>query len=763
MGNSASSSIPLGSVLRLDDIEVRVKSLLGTGAFGEVFKCTDSGGATLVLKRMKIPLDNEEGTLLASRELALLSSLPASPYLVGALRTNESEETSREGQIFRCYDILMNFYSAGSLFDDLSARHKARIPYTEAEILHIFDGLSQAITLLHNNKGLAHWDIKPENLLMREGDLSVALCDFGSCSRDTVVDSTRISALEDKVDKTTTLAYRSPEHCDLRSVRSVGRPADIWAIGILLYKLAYFKTPFEDSSGVVSKMGILSSTLVFPPPSSSSSSYSSGFQALIKAALIRDPIKRPTIGELTSIAKALPTWATAPSHPVAVYSSPSSLPKVPLRPMGGSREGGVTVSTPPNPGTHRTLEVAHERLLQLMGKKEERWVLKATSSGEGEGAPKAKYYRKLVVRLWEESGRGAAKTVFTLLSSRLSAVVKGGGDLGSGVKCVILVLRLLQGGPPLHTLVPCQEALSTPLSALRGVGAARRGDLPSFCGLLADLAYSKLAVFNGGGGVLLHAGSRYGIDEVEGVMRQEGGGEPGSGSFPPSPALLRNSTDSSNNLRVYWEGEGGQMQRGCARALLGLLGKAVGLGEEVERVESTPFIGAVPMLVEECWLLLQAIVLLLAVSDNKEGSGGKGRGGGGGAEGEEERRCNDLIPPLLRFFAFASRLTTRPSTAIAMQSQFYVPPPPAPDHPLPFTTKTGCDLAFVNSMGLFGGERGREGGGGGGGDGGGREGEEREGDEDEDEVEDEVGEEANTKAVVGKKKEDRDDILWGGV
>ena len=55
-----------------------------------------------------------------------------------------------------------------------------------------------------------------------------------------------IQALEADLNKTTTLQYRAPEMCDVWSRKGVGLPADIWALGVFLYKLCYYTTPFEE-------------------------------------------------------------------------------------------------------------------------------------------------------------------------------------------------------------------------------------------------------------------------------------------------------------------------------------------------------------------------------------------------------------------------------------------------------------------------------------------------------------------------------------
>lgn len=70
-----------------------------------------------------------------------------------------------------------------------------------------------------------------------------------------------IQALENDLNRTTTLQYRSPEMLDVWARKHVGLPADIWALGVFLYKLCYYTTPFEPH-GVLAIQNV---TYSFPP------------------------------------------------------------------------------------------------------------------------------------------------------------------------------------------------------------------------------------------------------------------------------------------------------------------------------------------------------------------------------------------------------------------------------------------------------------------------------------------------------------------
>jgi len=82
---------------------------------------------------------------------------------------------------------------------------------------------------------------------------------------------------------------------DLYLGHEVGPKVDVWALGILLFALACFKTPFEDPGGNVEKMGILSGTVRFP---TTRFPYSEGFKQVIMRCLDINPTSRPSVIQL---------------------------------------------------------------------------------------------------------------------------------------------------------------------------------------------------------------------------------------------------------------------------------------------------------------------------------------------------------------------------------------------------------------------------------------------------------------------------------
>eukprot|EP00026_Physarum_polycephalum_P001022 Phypoly_transcript_01023.p1 GENE.Phypoly_transcript_01023~~Phypoly_transcript_01023.p1 ORF type:complete len:1007 (+),score=234.56 Phypoly_transcript_01023:451-3021(+) len=136
---------------------------------------------------------------------------------------------------------------------------------------------------------MAHRDLKVENVLLDEHTGVFKLCDFGSVTTKVIRPSNKheISAAEEEIQKHTTLQYRAPEMIDLYQHRLISEKVDIWALGCVLYKLAFYTTPFEDAG----TLQILNVDYTIP----ADSKYSPNLHNLIRKMLNADPDARPDI------------------------------------------------------------------------------------------------------------------------------------------------------------------------------------------------------------------------------------------------------------------------------------------------------------------------------------------------------------------------------------------------------------------------------------------------------------------------------------
>lgn len=196
--------------------------------------------------------------------------------------------------------ILMEYCSGGGLLDLLNSRLRNRL--TEKEILEVFSDICLGVAAMHHlDPPIAHRDLKIENILITApADSSkrptYKLCDFGSAkpilSRRAPRSMDELKRLEADLNRSTTLPYRPPEMVDVYQRRVIDEKADIWALGVLLYKLCYYTTPFEENGG--GPLAILNVKYRFP----SSPPYSDRVKGLIASLLVDPSSNRPSIDDL---------------------------------------------------------------------------------------------------------------------------------------------------------------------------------------------------------------------------------------------------------------------------------------------------------------------------------------------------------------------------------------------------------------------------------------------------------------------------------
>jgi AP2-associated kinase len=251
----------------------------GEGGFSFVYKVVDSQQRAYALKRML--LADKKAQDAAQREVDFLRQLKHRAIV----ELVTSQVNSREAL------LVFEYCAGGSVYSLIEQRLSQRRPLTEPEIWSIYHAACEAVECLHSQEPpIIHRDLKVENLLI--SDHGVVLCDFGSAT--TKVWNPNLSAserryAEDDINNNTTMSYRSPEMADLYSGHKITEKSDVWALGVLLYRLAYFEPPWETDSS----LGILNCKYRIPHQN-----FSENVPAVIKMLLVLDPTKRPDIYHL---------------------------------------------------------------------------------------------------------------------------------------------------------------------------------------------------------------------------------------------------------------------------------------------------------------------------------------------------------------------------------------------------------------------------------------------------------------------------------
>ncbi|KAG6830894.1 hypothetical protein H0H92_014045 [Tricholoma furcatifolium] len=339
-----------GQSIVVNKYTVQVERYLSQGGFAHVYlvrTATPVYNTTHhVLKRIAVA--NEAMLKEVKKEVDVMRLLKGHPNIVHLIDAAWQQTPNGMYEVF----ILMEFCPGGGIIDMMNRRLRERL--TEAEILQIFVDVCEGVAYMHNLRpALLHRDLKVENIL-QSTSTSYKLCDFGSATTVSRPPATtqEIRALEADLNRHTTLQYRAPEMVDVYSRRPVDEKSDVWALGVLLYKLCYYTTPFEEHG----QLAILNVQYKIPPYPV----YSNQMNQLIASMLQEHGVRRPSVFEiLTHVHRlrgtksrfkyTIPTnQPLSPRHPTASQSSPSPTVRSDL--MAVPQPNRVTMSVSPSRG-----------------------------------------------------------------------------------------------------------------------------------------------------------------------------------------------------------------------------------------------------------------------------------------------------------------------------------------------------------------------------------------------------------------------------
>ena len=246
---------------------------LGRGAMGVVYHATQTGLNRPVALKMLLgggfaDAEARARFLLEAESVAALEH----PNVVKVFAFGEAN-----GQPY----IAMEYLPGGSLAE----RVRAAGPLPPAEAVSIVAQLAAAVAHAHA-KGVVHRDIKPANVLLA-ADGSVRLTDFG-LAKIGRSDLTATGAVMG------TPSYMSPEQAAGR-VREVGTPADVYALGAVLYDLLTGAPPFRAESVAGTIQQVLTADLV--PPRERNPAVPRDLEVICRKCLERDPARRYTTAQ----------------------------------------------------------------------------------------------------------------------------------------------------------------------------------------------------------------------------------------------------------------------------------------------------------------------------------------------------------------------------------------------------------------------------------------------------------------------------------
>ena len=204
----------------------KIVEKLGQGGMGVVYKAEDLTLDRVVALKFLAPhlVSDEDSHKRFVREAKAAATIDH-PHIC---TVHEIAETG--GRTF-----IVMAYVEGQSLEQLVATETFNIDEALEFVVQVAEALSAA-----HEKGVVHRDIKPGNILIanrRSGNArQTKLVDFGLAQ---FAGSSKITKLNSTVG---TIAYMSPEQT---AGRDVDHRADIWGLGVLLYRLVTGQLPFK--------------------------------------------------------------------------------------------------------------------------------------------------------------------------------------------------------------------------------------------------------------------------------------------------------------------------------------------------------------------------------------------------------------------------------------------------------------------------------------------------------------------------------------
>ncbi|VUG16572.1 DEBR0S1_20142g1_1 [Brettanomyces bruxellensis] len=288
-----------GTVLTVGSHQVVIDKYVARGGFAEIYTCRMSpawNNQTVgCLKRVAVPTKPQLNKL--RQEVDAMRRLEGNKYIVSYIDSHASHASNGQGYVVF---MLMEYCTKKGLIDFMNTRLVNKL--TEPEIINIIYDITYAVACVHSlDPPLIHRDIKIENVLLAD-DGTFKLCDFGSACppMQPPRNLEEFQVMQNDILHNTTPQYRCPEMVDLYKRQPIDEKSDIWALGVMLYKLCYYTTPFESNTINGSRnagggnYAIVNGIFSFPP----APPFSARLKNVISKTLAVDPNARPDAFQL---------------------------------------------------------------------------------------------------------------------------------------------------------------------------------------------------------------------------------------------------------------------------------------------------------------------------------------------------------------------------------------------------------------------------------------------------------------------------------
>ncbi|KAI5967640.1 PRK1 [Candida margitis] len=294
-----------GTKLVVGSHQISIIKYISAGGFAHVYTChidpAFHGSNTACLKRVVVP--SKWQLSLLRQEVDAMRRLRGNKHIVSYIDSHASRLNEPNHHNQQQYEVLllMEYCENNGLIDFMNTRLVNKL--TEKEIIDIMYQVTIGVAMCHHLRPpLIHRDIKIENVLIDSNHV-FKLCDFGSSVNYMAPPKNpqELQLMKDDLMQHTTPQYRAPEMIDLTKGFPVDDKSDIWALGIFLYKLCYYTTPFESpnqSNLQDLERAILNCSETLRFKDQPGSMFSPRLKNVIKVCLRADPRRRPNAVQL---------------------------------------------------------------------------------------------------------------------------------------------------------------------------------------------------------------------------------------------------------------------------------------------------------------------------------------------------------------------------------------------------------------------------------------------------------------------------------
>ena len=288
----------------------RVKSLLGTGAFGSVYLAFDvNTQREIALKLTNAKADEQEKEAFF-REARTL----------GKVRHPNIAEIMDYGRTEKGEAYLVRSYVKGHTVDQLI---KTDGPLELKQALTIALAVTRGLQALHE-QGIIHRDLKPSNILVPDDPSRAMLMDFG------VTGLLKVDTQHTMVGELFgTPYYMAPEQLEAQAQSPA---TDIYGLAETLYEMIFGKVAFPGRSLIEIVREKFAGSFSFP----ANENVPESLRSFLSRSFSVDPQNRPqsagaVIEELTAILKSLSTTVTVSTSPEINQPTTSVASALPIR------------------------------------------------------------------------------------------------------------------------------------------------------------------------------------------------------------------------------------------------------------------------------------------------------------------------------------------------------------------------------------------------------------------------------------------------